>query len=143
MRRSIAATMLPTIFAAAALLSCRESRVVVHGGNAAVVHVSDSMLRAGVPDTLRLGRMREGEVVVKEFLLRNEDDKPFVITDFKTNCGCITFDFNRQPVKPGEDKTVALRFDSRGYYGNVVKKTTVLTSFSEKPHTIYVEADVE
>ncbi len=110
----------------------------VTGGT--VFEVSDSIITAGVADTLRFGRMREGEMVEKEFRIKNTDDEPLVIINVDSSCGCTLFGFSREPVMPGQEKIVTASFDSAGYHGETVKKASIYTSLSPKPHTIIVEA---
>lgn len=141
MRRLSGIIVLIVMVSAAA--SCRPGKAVTTHPDGIVIDLSDSLIGASAADTIQLGRMREGEVVVAEFSLRNADSIPFVITNLTTTCGCATFEFNREPVMPGKEKQVVLRFDSGGLYGDVVKKASLHTSFRGGVHNIYIEATVE
>lgn len=128
-----------------AAVSCRGKAVKGNetGSGRSVVELSQDILDKGYTDTLYLGKVRDGEVIVRDIILKNTDDKPFAITNVASGCGCVTFEFNRQPIASGDEKTVVMRFDSSGYFGEVVKKGSLLTSLSGRPYTIYVEATVE
>lgn len=132
-----------SLVSAVAALSCRPKPVVKEHAAGAVFEVSDSLITVGRADTLHLGRIRDGEIVVKEFALKNTGERPFVITGITTTCSCMTFGYNREPVASGNEKTVEVRFDSAGYLGEQLKKATIRTSLSEIPYTIIVDATVE
>lgn len=121
--------------------SCRGKIKTAAGASGGVVfEVSDSIIVAGVADTLDFGRMREGEMVSREFRIRNMGNEPLVVINVESSCGCALFGFDREPVMPGGEKTITASFDSAGYYGEVIKTASLHTSLSQKPHTIIVEA---
>jgi hypothetical protein len=131
------------LLVAGSVVSCRGKVKAVSADRAAtgvVFEISDSTF---VADTLDFGTMHEGEVVEKEFRIKNVSDKPFVVINVKSDCGCTLFGFNREPVGPDEEKVITASFDSAGYLGEVIKKASLQTSLSETAHTIIVEARVE
>lgn len=50
------------------------------------------------------------------FTLRNTGDRPLVIHDVTTSCGCLTVDYPEEPARPGEELTLRAHYraDSRG-----------------------------
>ena len=107
-----------------------------------VVEVSDSVLRAGAADTVDLGRVREGEKVKTEMTLRNTGDRPFVILNAETSCGCTSTEYDKQPVRPGGEARFAFEFNSAGFAGWQVKTISIRTSLGAKPYRIVLTADV-
>ena len=97
---------------AAAAISCTQPKTVEH--NARTLALTDSLLTAGVADTLKLGHMHSGEMVVKTITLRNDTDEPLVIMRHETTCHCTSMEYDKRPVKPGELIDVKCTFDSRG-----------------------------
>ena len=81
------------------------------------IGLSDSLIMHRGADTLDFGRVREGETVVKAIIIRNEEDTPVVITRVDLTCGCVGTDYRNSPIKPGEEATMSVRFDSRGLGG--------------------------
>ncbi len=140
--RNIGYIFLSVLFAAFMFSCGGRAKVAAKVSGGTVFEVSDSVIAAGVADTLDFGRMREGEKVEKEFRIRNTGDKPLVVINVDSSCGCTLFGFDRSPVMPGEEKTVTASFNSAGYYGEVVKKASLYTSASSEPHTIIVVARV-
>lgn len=109
---------------------------------AVVVAVGDT-LAAAPCDTLRLGRMRSGEVIEQSIGLRNDSHTPMVITRTETSCGCTALDYTTQPVAEGDTVRIGVRFDSQGFYGWQFKRVRVYTSADVRPITFYIEAEVE
>lgn len=108
-----------------------------------VLALSDSLLRAGgACDTVSLGRLREGEVVVRRFSLLNTGKTPLVIMSVETGCGCTEVEFPRQPLLPGERRPFSFSFDSRGFYGWQLKTVTIRTSAGGQPFRLLITADV-
>lgn len=122
--------------------SCRQGSTSAQV-TGSVVEISDSLLLSSVADTFRLGKLRHGETVVKEFFVKNAADAPFLISNVDSDCGCIMTQYDRSPLRPGESRQLAVSFDSRGYRGFVVKKIEVLTSLNRKPLVIFIEATVQ
>lgn len=109
---------------------------------ASVVGVGDTLAIAPC-DTLRLGRMRSGEVIEQWVGVRNATNAPVVITRTETTCGCTAIDYPSQPIAAGDTARIAIRFDSQGFYGWQFKRVRLYTSADVRPLTIYVEAEVE
>lgn len=107
-----------------------------------VIGVGDS-LTAAPCDTLRLGRMRSGEVIEQWVGLHNATATPIVITRTETTCGCTAIDYPSQPIAAGDTARIAVRFDSQGFYGWQFKRVRLYTSAGMQYLTIYVEAEVE
>lgn len=139
--RLFSRTIIAAAVCAAALASCRPAAPRRLSG--ITVPVSDSIIAAGGVDTIRLGRMRAGETVVKQLVVTNRGDKPFLVSGVNSECGCIVSAFDREPVLPGGESPVEVSFDSRGYAGYVIRRVTVTTTLSPEPLVLCVEAEIE
>lgn len=126
---------------AATAISCTQPKTVEH--NARTLALTDSLLTAGVADTLKLGHMHSGEMVVKTITLRNDTDEPLVIMRHETTCHCTSMEYDKRPVKPGELIDVKCTFDSRGEYGWQMKLVNFYISGTERPLKLFIEADIE
>ena len=107
-----------------------------------IVLISDTLQTASVSDTVRLGQMRQGEVVRRDMVLKNGLDNPVVVLSVATSCGCTSVEFPKQPLKPGETAPFSFEFDSKGFVGVLYKKITVKTSGASNPYVLVVVADV-
>ena len=56
------------------------------------------------------------------FRLKNTGEKPLVIQDVVTSCGCLTVDYPQEPVMPGKEAVIGVTYkaDSPGYFNKVV-----------------------
>lgn len=105
--------------------------------------LKDTMLTLGGSDTVRFGRMHEGEIAEKPLQLVNESSKPMVIRQVERTCGCTTLEFENEPLMPGESRQMTLRFDARGEWGWQLKLLRLYLNESEEPLRLFVEADIE
>lgn len=71
------------------------------------------------------GEIDEGEVVEHTFTFVNEGKAPLVIDDIKTSCGCTTPSYTKDPVAPGAEGSIDVRFNSSGKKGKINKTVTV------------------
>ena len=108
-----------------------------------VIRLTDELLRSGGSDTLRFGRLYEGETAVRRITLYNETQEPTVIVTHEASCGCVTLDYERRPIMPGESADAEFTFDSRGEAGWQMKLITLRLGATGTPLKIYVEAEVE
>lgn len=123
-------------------VACAEPQQrIEHGGQ--LVEYTDSLLTAGVTDTLHFGRMRSGEIAVKSITLENCTSEPLVILRHETTCHCATITYTKQPLMPGNRSEIRFEFDSRGAYGWQMKLANFYIAGAEKPLRIFIEADIE
>lgn len=127
---------------AACCFSCRSRGAAAHLPGT-VLEVSDSSILSLRRDTFDLGRLREGERIVKEFSVKNSGDVPFVVSSAESDCGCIVSEYDRRPVAPGEYVPLGVSFDSRGYRGYMLKRVVLTTTLRREPLVFYLEAVVE
>ena len=72
---------------AACCFSCRSRGAATHLPGT-VLEVSDSSILSLRRDTFDLGRLREGERIVKEFSVKNSGNVPFVVSSAIADVSC-------------------------------------------------------
>ncbi len=92
-------------------------------------------------DTIRMGRMAEGEVLEGRFRVANVSERPLVIVQVITGCGCTTADYDPAPIAPGDTILMTWRFDSRGRLGQQFKSIEIITA-ERQCATIYLDGEV-
>lgn len=127
--------------AAALTVSCGGGQKPAAGTGDDVL-LTDSVLMHGLTDTVRFGRLGEGEIAVRRLTMRNESSRPVVFVGEDVSCGCVSLEYDRRPVMPGGTVVVAVTFDSRGEYGWQMKRV-LLRPGDAAPLKLYVEAEVE
>lgn len=125
------------------LLSCKQS-----GSNsdipADVVNNPNSASGKSGPDALPVltfekdfhdfGNLRSGEKVTYSFKFKNTGKSMLVISSVTTSCGCTVSDYPKQPIKPGDQGTVDVSFDSARRRG-IQNKTITVFSNTQPPTT--------
>ncbi len=105
--------------------------------------VTPAVMQHGATDTLRFGRMHQGETAVKSLRVENGCDKPIVALRHVASCGCVTLDYGRRPIAPEASEIIRFEFDSRGEYGWQMKLVEFYFADSARPMKFYIEAEVE
>lgn len=136
MRRLLLSALLALTAAA-----CSPRKTVGYGGE--IIPVTDTILRTGGSDTIRFGRMHEGEIAAKRIVFDNRSPRSFVVTSYEVSCHCTELAFDNQPVIPGEGFRATVTFDARGERGWQMKLMKVYFSGSREPLRLFIEADVE
>ena len=56
------------------------------------------------------GTINEGDVVEHVFKFTNTSDKPLTISNARGSCGCTVPEWPREPIAPGEDGEIKVKF---------------------------------
>ena len=133
-------------FLIVAAISCgsgKKTRDITVGTGGKSIEISEHRILSGIADTLKLGIIREGEIVMNGFSFKNSTKIPVVIDNIDSGCGCITFGYSKEPIKPEEKTSVEVRFDSRGLLGEIYRVAYIKTTASQKPVMVVIEALVK
>lgn len=79
------------------------------------------------------GSVAEGARVKHDFVVRNAGGSDLVIHQVVPACGCTAASPAQSIVKPGEQTTVHVEFDSTGFSGDKSKATRINTNDAESP----------
>ena len=74
------------------------------------------------------GSVTEGSVVKHTFKFRNTGNKPLLISDIMTTCGCTVPTWNKSPIQPGGTDVVSVSFNTDGKINEQNKKITVISN---------------
>jgi hypothetical protein len=89
------------------------------------------------------GDIMEGEKVSYSFKFTNVGKNDLVITSVSSTCGCTVTDFPKDPIKPGENGTIEVNFNSSGRSGKQVKVITVATNANPSEVQLTIKANVK
>lgn len=92
------------------------------------------------PD-VKLGDILWKQKVTTRYQLKNVGDRPMVITDVKSSCGCMTTAWTRTPIAPGEVGTITLDYDA-ATLGTFVKTARVQTNGGESEQELQLSGRV-
>lgn len=88
------------------------------------------------------GTIAEGEVAEHTFTFTNTGDRPLIIIDVETTCGCTVPERLEEPVLPGEAGGVKVRFHSHGKKGINNKAIAIVTNTEPATTLLSIKADV-
>ena len=90
------------------------------------------------------GKISQGKAVSHEFVFANEGDATLVIKKVTTTCGCTAALVSAEKVAPGEEGKIEVKFDTRGYGGQVGKLVYVESNDPKEPQKqLEITADIE
>lgn len=94
-------------------------------------------------DTLMLGKVEEGEVIIDSFLVTNTGARPYLIKDVKATCDCTILRRPEYPVMPGETAAIRVEFDTRGKIGRTTPGVVLYDNTRPNGRQIvYLQAEV-
>jgi len=74
------------------------------------------------------GRLEEGEMATHTYRFRNKGNKPLVISEVETTCGCTAALLSDSLIDPGGASEIKVTFNSRGRAGDQLKHVNVYTN---------------
>ena len=80
------------------------------------------------------GTIREGEDPEHTFTFKNTGDEPMIISNAKGSCGCTVPSWPKEPIAPGDEGEINVKFNSKGKKGSQ-NKTVTLTANTQPPTT--------
>lgn len=83
-------------------------------------------------DTINCGQVVYKHAVKTEFKMKNSGDKPLLISDVKTSCGCTTVSYPKDAIAPGKKFTVSAVYDAK-QLGHFQKEVGIYSNASDKP----------
>lgn len=89
------------------------------------------------------GYIKEAKGAVSHtFQLKNTGDKPLVILQVVTSCGCTRPEFPTKPIKPGKTAKIKVTFNPAGRSGAFMKPVKVKTSGDEGRTTLTIRGTI-
>jgi hypothetical protein len=93
-------------------------------------------------DFFDLGTLKQGEVISHTFSFKNNGNIPLVIHDVIVDCGCTDTKTSKDIVKPTEEATLEVIFDSRGWYGSQFKSVTIVSNAITPRRSVTIKANI-
>jgi hypothetical protein len=74
------------------------------------------------------GDITQGEVVEHVFVFQNTGNQPLILSNVLTTCGCTVPSWPREPIAPGEESEITVKYNSRGKIGMQNKVITIVSN---------------
>jgi len=117
-------------FAAFFFLSCPVLAFCSEGKDTATI---DEFVKTDPERTWNFGTLKEGAVAKHKFLLRNYSRKDLEIRDITSSCGCTVAEVKKKKIKPGDSTSIEVKFNSKGYRGEITQFIFVTMDSPEEP----------
>lgn len=88
--------------------------------------------------TVDYGEVEFGGNGERVFKFKNEGKEPLLITNAQGSCGCTVPDWPRDPIMPGQEGTIKIKYDTRRS-GPINKQVTITTNEPEGSNTHVVK----
>jgi len=95
-----------------------------------------------IEDFFDFGSILQGEVVTHTFYFRNIGTEDLIIKDLIPDCGCTQPKIDKKILKPGEEGSVEVIFDSKGWQGSQYKSVTLRTNSIIREKSVTIKANV-
>ena len=90
------------------------------------------------------GIVKEGQKVEYTFKFQNTGTESLIIKDVKTSCGCTAAVVSDNTIKPGQDGSIKVDFNTKNRSGRNSKSITVVSNDTKEPNkVITIYADVQ
>lgn len=90
------------------------------------------------------GKFPESKVQKTTFVVTNTGDKPLVIQQAFSSCGCTVADFTKNPIAPGAKGEIIVTYDGKGKFdGHFKKAITIRSNASNSLARIFIEGTME
>ena len=70
------------------------------------------------------GQIVQGDNGDAEFRFRNMGSEPLILTNVQTGCGCAAPSWPREPIMPGQESSIVVRYNT-GIIGRIGRAITV------------------
>lgn len=88
------------------------------------------------------GTIDEGDAVTHIFKFTNTGDNPLIIDRCKGSCGCTVPQCPKDPIAPGEQGEIEVKFNSKGKKNKQTKTVTINANTVPEQTRITISADV-
>jgi hypothetical protein len=141
MKRVIASLLWLSV-SATVLTSCSKSQESGEATTNSSIEEKMAVFSVIGDSVYEFGNVVEGDTVQHTFKFVNKGEFPLIINNVQTSCGCTAPEWPKQPIAPGEESAIQVRFDTRGKLGQQVKTIAVLTNTKEGSNQLTIKGTV-
>jgi hypothetical protein len=95
-----------------------------------------------VEEVKEFGTITQGEVVSTSFKFKNVGQSDLIISSAQGSCGCTVPEWPKEPIKPGSEGVINVKFDSNGKQGMQNKTITLVANTIPNTMVIAIKGEV-
>lgn len=142
-------------FCAAALCACQNNQKTTEASaNTAVANQEANAQNSAISDpdapkvevekaVYEFGEIKQGEKVSYTFKFKNAGKTPLIITNATATCGCTQPEYPTEPIKPGDEGTIKVTFNSAGKEGLQDKVVTITSNANPAFEQLHLVGNVK
>ncbi len=93
-------------------------------------------------DFVDFGTIRHGEVLSYTFKFKNTGNNTLLIMNIVPGCGCTSTKLSKKVLKPSEEASLEVVFDSRGWHGSQFKSVTIVSNALTPKRSVTLKVNV-
>jgi len=90
---------------------------------------------------INYGKIEKGANGTRVFKFKNEGTEPLVLSSVRASCGCTTPKWTREPIAPGEEGEINVKYDTNRL-GNFHKTVTVQSNAENQTVVLTIKGQV-
>ena len=94
-------------------------------------------------ETHDFGDLFEGRVVKYEFSFENVGDQELNVYKVQADCDCISLDWTKEPLNPGESGRIIVSYDSSEKIGGFNKSIEILSDAKTTTKIVRIKGNVK
>ncbi len=94
-------------------------------------------------DSHNFGEVPEGPLAECDFVFKNVGKKPIVITEAHGTCGCTSPAWPHQPIKPGDEGLIHVKYTTKGRKGEITKEIIITSNAQQSPMVLHIRGWVK
>jgi len=88
------------------------------------------------------GKITQGDVVETTFTFKNTGLNDLIITNATSTCGCTVPEWPKQPIAPGAEESIKVKFNSAGKSNKVTKTITLTTNTANGKESVVIKTEI-
>jgi hypothetical protein len=87
--------------------------------------------------------INQGDTVVHTFVIKNTGNKDLIIANAFGSCGCTVPEYPKNPLSPGTEADIVVRFNSAGKEGDQSKSVTLQLNTERHEEVLFLRGFVK
>lgn len=88
------------------------------------------------------GTIKEGDIVETEFTFKNDGKSELIISSATATCGCTVPEYPKEPILPGQEGRIKVKFDSNHRPNKQQKEVNLTTNTENGTEKLIIKAMV-
>ena len=88
------------------------------------------------------GDIKQGDKVEHTFTFKNTGTEPLILSNVLTTCGCTASDWPRDPIAPGKEASITVKFNSAGKMGRQNKVVTIVSNATNSQERVRIITNI-